>query len=63
MDGSNSEDWERAWLLDSLYVKEIEYQEMEFLRRQKPPAKITFVPSLKGIKARPKLLKAHMKKP
>lgn len=34
------EDWERAHLLDMMYLKEMEFQEQEELAQWKPPAKI-----------------------
>jgi len=40
------EDWERVHLTDEMYIKEMEYLEMEHYRHgdnQKPPAKITVV--------------------
>jgi hypothetical protein len=39
------EDWERALELDQMYLKEMEFQEMEELAQwspEKPPAKINF---------------------
>lgn len=35
------EDWERAHLLDEMYLKEMEFQEQEELAQHKPPAKIS----------------------
>lgn len=51
------EDWERAWLHDTLFLREEEFQEMESLAQMKPPAKITLIPSLEEIRKTPKLLK------
>ena len=45
------EDWERAHLMDELYLKEIEFQEMEYYATgQKPPAKITLLTKKKAKK-------------
>jgi len=41
--GHSKEDWERVHLNDEMYIKEMEYLEMEHFRHrdEKPPAKIT----------------------
>lgn len=61
MDGSTKEDWERVWLMDSLYLKEMEMQEMEHYyeeeQKQKPAIIKVIIPQLKDIKNQPKLLK------
>ena len=59
MDGSTAEDWERAWLMDRLYIQEMEMQEMEHFdyEAQKPAIIKVLIPQLKDIKNQPKLLK------
>lgn len=59
MDGSTKEDWERVWLTDSMYIKEMEMQEMEHFKygEQKPAIIKVIIPQLKNIKKQPKLLK------
>lgn len=59
MDGSTEEDWERVWLMDDIYIKEMEMQEMEYYykKEQKPAIIKIIIPQLKNIKNQPKLLK------
>lgn len=59
MDGSTKEDWERIWLMDRLYIQEMEMQEMEYYyeKEQKPAIIKIIVPQLKNIRNQPKLLK------
>ena len=59
MDGSTPEDWERVWLTDKLYLREMEMQEMEYFNyeEQKPAIIKVVIPQLKIIRNQPKLLK------
>lgn len=43
------EDWERAHLLDEIYLKEIEFQEQELLAQQRLPAIISVKSTLKKL--------------
>ena len=59
MDGSTKEDWERVWLMDKMYIREMEMQEMEHFEyeAQKPATIRVVIPQLKHIRSLPKPLK------
>lgn len=52
------QDLEREYLTDEIYIKEAEYMEYEYLKKQQKPAIIKLiVPQLRTIREQPKLLK------